>query len=141
MELQMRHAIAVLLAAGAWLVSFAPLAGGLLWGISLRCDDSCGGGGWRHSDNAWQWDAIAGLGVVVFIAATAMLVFVWRANRLAALLAYAVGAVAFLVLASLFSSDWYEHPDRISAGEAALYVLGFGAPLAAAVLAVRRGRV
>jgi hypothetical protein len=43
-----------------------------------------------------------------------------------------------LALPTLFSSDWYEHPDRISAGEAALYVLGFGAPLAATPFAVRR---
>ncbi len=137
----MRRALAMLLALGAWLASFIPLWAGLLFGTKLRCDDACGGGGWRHSDDAWQWDAVAALGVVVFIAATAMLVFVWRAIRLAALLAYAVGAVAFLALASLFSSDWYEHPDRISAGEAALYVIGFGAPLAATVLTVRRGRV
>jgi len=141
MKLQMRRALAMLLALGAWLVSFIPLAAGLLWGTKLRCDDACGGGGWRQSDEAWQWDAVAALGVVVFIAATAMLVFVWRAKRLAAVLTYAVGVVAFIALGSLVSSNWYEHPDRISAGEAAFYVIGFGAPLAATVLTVRRGRV
>src|ERR687898_949735 len=99
MELQIRRWIAVLLALGAWLASFVPLAAGLLWGLKLRCDDHCDGGDWRHRDDGWQWDAITALGVTVFVAATSLLVFIWLGRRLLALLAYVVAAVAFLALA------------------------------------------
>jgi peptidoglycan/LPS O-acetylase OafA/YrhL len=101
----------------------------------LRCDESCGGSGWRHTPDAWQWNALVVLGATAFVAGGALVFFVWRGRRLYAAASVAVGLCAVLVLASAFSPEWPSHFDRRSPGELLLALVGVAAPLAAVLFA------
>lgn len=92
----------VLLALAVATVSGFGMLIGMLWGFTLKCDDSCSTApGWREDPNAWQWEAlgwssIAGFGAaLVFTAAVALR---WRAFAAVVLLAWLALAVYFLRL-------------------------------------------
>jgi hypothetical protein len=53
--------------------------GSLLWGLGLRCDESCDGDGWRRTEDAWQWNVLPALGALALICGLALVVCVWRA--------------------------------------------------------------
>jgi hypothetical protein len=125
----------VALAFVGWLWSGWALLAGLLWGAALRCDEACDGQGWRRSPDAWQWNGIVVLGVVAFIAGTALVIFVWRRRRAYAAAALVIELGAVLVLGTALSPEWLEHLDRRSAGELAAMLAGIAAPIVAVVLA------
>lgn len=129
-----RRAAAVLLALAGWLASSGVLLASLVWGLGLRCDDACDGDGWRRTPDAWQWNGLVALGAVVFLAGTALVVFVWRRRPLAAGGAFLTGLGTALGLAFALSPRWPEHVD-VSEGVTALLVLaGVAAPIAAILL-------
>ena len=135
----LRVAVARLCALVAWVWSSGVLVAALAWGVGLRCDESCGGPGWRRSPDGWQWDGVVALGVLAFLAGTALVVLVWRARRVLAAAAFFVGLGAVLALATALSPEWPEHVDSMSGQEALVFLSGLGAPIAAVLLAVRRG--
>jgi hypothetical protein len=107
-----RFGLALLLALGAWLWSWWPLLAGLFWGVALKCDDACGGEGWRGQADAWQWQAVAGLGVAAFFAATALVLLVLLRRRNAAVAALVVELGAAVAVATMLSPHWWEHVGR-----------------------------
>jgi hypothetical protein len=107
-----RFGIALVLALAAWLWSWWPLLAGLLWGFALKCDDACGGDGWRESADAWQWQAIAALGAAAFLTATALVLLVVLRRRRAALGALVAEILVTQTLMTLLAPDWWRHVDR-----------------------------
>jgi hypothetical protein len=107
-----RFGFALVLALGAWLWSWWPLLAGLLWGLALRCDDACGGSGWRNRPDSWQWQGIAVLGAAAFLTATALVLLVLLRRRGAALAALGVEVVVACALVTLLAPDWWRHVDR-----------------------------
>jgi hypothetical protein len=69
--------------------------GSLLWGLGLRCDDSCGGGDWRRTEDAWQWNVLPVLGSLALICGLALVVCVWRGWVTGALASLVVGTSRF----------------------------------------------
>ena len=133
----MARIVALVLALVAWFCSGWALLAALFWGLDLKCDDSCSsGGGWRHDPDAWQWDAMAALGVFAFLAGGALFVSVWRRKPWFGAAAVVVGLFATYQLANLFSSDWIGHFDRRSAGELLLIAAGVFGPVCAVLLTV-----
>ena len=65
-----RRVASLLLALVAWAWSAGVLAAAMLWGLALRCDDACGGEGWRRSEEGWQWNGIVALGAITFAASS-----------------------------------------------------------------------
>jgi hypothetical protein len=129
--------VSLLLALIAWFCSGWALLVGLVWGLGLKCDDSCSSvGGWRHDPDAWQWNGLAALGVLAFLAGGALVLFVWWRKPLYGAGAAVVGVVAVVVMANAFSSDWIEHFDRRSPGELLLIMAGVFAPILAVLLAM-----
>lgn len=129
------RAVTVGLAFVGWLWSGWALLAGLVWGAGLRCDKACDGPGWRRASDAWQWHGVVALGVVAFVAGTALVIFVWQRRRAYAAAALLVAFGAVLVLATVLSPEWLEHLDRRSAGELVALLAGTTAPIAAVVLA------
>lgn len=126
---------AVLLAAIPWVFSGVLLLGSLLFGLGLKCDESCYGDGWRHDSSAWQWNLIPLAGAVAFASATAFVVYVWRRRPFAALLTLVTGAGAALVSVSIFSpvsgDDLERHP-LVAGACAVIFLCGlFGTLLCA----------
>jgi hypothetical protein len=136
----LRIALARLFALIAWVWSGGVLLAALAWGVGLRCDESCGGPGWRRSPDGWQWDAVVALGVLGFLAGMILVVFVWRGRRVLAAAAFLVGLGAVLTLATALSPEWPEHVDSMSANEAMVFLAGLGAPVAAVLLSARGER-
>jgi hypothetical protein len=134
-----RYVAALLLASASWVFSGGVLLAGLVWGASLRCDESCGGGEWRRTMDAWQWDGVVALGAIAFLAGTALLFFVWWGRRWLAALAYLVGLGAVLTLAFALSPSWPDHFGE-QADETLLLLAGFLAPIAAVILTEPRRR-
>jgi len=130
--------LSIFLAFVGWVCSGVALLAGLVWGLSLRCDESCDGRGWRRSADAWQWNGVALLGVLSFTAAAALLFFVWRQRPVLALVAYIVALAALFGLASSLSPDWTQHLDRRSGGELLLLLVGTSGPLIAVLLSSAR---
>jgi hypothetical protein len=111
---------------------------GLLWGLGLKCDESCGdGSGWRDNPDAWQWYALAAAGVGIFAIGIAFVLLVWRGRAWWAAGAYVAGVVATLWFVTGFTSDWIDHLDRRSPNELAFLALVVAAPLAS-LLAARK---
>jgi hypothetical protein len=109
---------------------------GLLWGFTLKCDDSCSAPPpWRDDPNAWQWNALGAVALggfvcsAVFVAAIALR---WRTVASAVLVSWGVLAAAFLMLFD--SSGLTSHVERGWLGLAALAMCG----LAAIALSLRR---
>lgn len=129
--------VSLLLALAAWACSSVALLAGLLWGLGLKCDDSCSEGpGWGEDPDAWQWNGIAALGVLTFLAGGALFLFVWRRRPVLAAGAILVGFIAVGVLTSALSSEWLDHLDRRSPGELILIGAGIFAPILAVLLTV-----
>jgi hypothetical protein len=127
--------LSLLLALVAWLCAgFATLAA-LFWGLGLKCDDHCSSiGGWRHDPDAWQWDAMAALGVLVFVAGGVVFLSVWRRRTIIGTIAVVIGLGAVYMLAGLFSSDWIDHLGRQSGGALLVITAGVFAPIVAVLL-------
>jgi hypothetical protein len=134
--------LAVLLALPALAGTGWAMLVGLLWGLGLKCDESCGdSSGWQDNPDAWQWYALAVAGVVIFAIGVAFVFLVWRGRASWAALAYTVGVVATLWFLTGFTSDWLDHLDRRSPNELAFLALVLVAPLAALLAARRPGRL
>ena len=129
---------AALLASPTWILSFVVLQASLVWGEGLRCDESCDGGGWQHTSDAWQWHILSALGAVTFVAGTALVVCAWRGRLVGALVALIAAVSAALVGGSVLEPGWLSHIDR-HPGAAAVCVTAVFAALAAA-FAGARGR-
>jgi hypothetical protein len=131
------RALSLLFAAGAWFCSGWALLVGVVWGLGLKCDDSCSSrDGWRGDPDAWQWYSIAALGALTFLAGTALFVFVWRRRPLRAAAVVLIGMASAALLMGVFSSDWIEHLDRRSPGELLLMAASVFAPVFAVLLTV-----
>jgi hypothetical protein len=125
----------LLLAFVSWACSAWLALAAYVWGVVLKCDDSCSDvGGWREDPDAWQWNAFAAAGLVAFLAGTGLLVFVWLRRPLWGAGCVVVGLGAALWLTNTFSSDWFDHLDRHSPGELLLYSTGVFAPIFAVLL-------
>jgi hypothetical protein len=131
--------VSVLLALLPWVFSVVVLLASLLWGISLRCDDHCSVDTpeWRDRVDAWQWDLLPLLGGAAFLAATILVVCVWRGRGLAAFSALLLGSAATLIGGTLLVPGWHEHLAR-NMENVLVCVLVFGAGLVAALLARAR---
>ncbi len=106
-----RRLFARFLALGVWAFSGLILLGTLVWG-GLRCDDACGGSGWRHSADAPQWTLLPLGGAALFLAGLAFVIFIWRGRRILALTTFVLAATAAFVGLEAFSPDWNEHIGR-----------------------------
>jgi hypothetical protein len=106
-----RRRLALLAAAIAWVWSWWALLVGLVWGLGLRCDEACTGGGWRHAPGAWQWYLVAAMGVGAFAAGLALVLLVWRRRARAAAVAAVVEALCGAALATMLAPGWWEHID------------------------------
>jgi hypothetical protein len=127
-----RRRLALLAAAIAWVWSWWALLVGLVWGLDLRCDESCTGDGWRHTHDAWQWYLVAVMGVGAFAAGLALVVFAWRRRVRAAAIAVVAEAFCGAALAVALAPGWWQHLDSRNAWPLALTA----ASGASAVLAV-----
>jgi hypothetical protein len=127
--------LALLLALAAWFSAGFAMLAALFWGLELRCDDHCSSiGGWRHDPDASQWDAMAALGVLVFVAGGVVFVSVWLRRPVYGAVGVVIGLVGMYTLAGLFSSDWIDHLGRQSGGELLLISAGVFAPIFAVLL-------
>jgi hypothetical protein len=131
--------LAVLLALVPWVFSGIILLASLAWGLALRCDDSCGGDGWRRTEDAWQWNVLPVMGGIAFIAGTALFVCVCLGRPWGALAALLVGTVTALFGGSWLVPGWHEHLDR-NIENVLVCVAVFFAGLFAALLASPRTR-
>ena len=135
-----RRMFSVLLALVGWAAAALVALGGLVWGLLLRCDESCNGQGWARQDEGWQWDGVAALGAAVLVCGTAFVAFVWRRSRALAALSLAAGLAAAGTLGTALSPDWLDHLDRRTGPDALLAIAGIAAPLVALVLTPPRRR-
>ncbi len=99
----LRRMTALALAFAGWSLSAVVFLISLVWGIGLRCDDSCGGPGWRRSSAGWQWDGVVALGALSLLAGTVLLVLVWRRRTNYAVISFGVGLGAALALVAALS--------------------------------------
>lgn len=133
----MSRPLSVVLALVSWACTILPLLAGLFWGLAMKCGDSCSTvGGWRHDPDAWQWEAMAVLGVVTFLAGAAFFFCVLFRRVFLATAAMLVGGTAVVLLFNAFSSDWIDHLDRRSGGELLLLMTAVFAPILALLLSV-----
>jgi hypothetical protein len=129
--------LALLLALTAWACSAWALLVGVVWGLGLKCDDSCSAReGWRGDPDAWQWNGLAALGLLAFAAGAAFFVFVWRRRPWSAAVAMIVGFGSVLVMVNPLTSEWIDHLDRRSPGELLLMTASVFAPVFAVLLTV-----
>jgi hypothetical protein len=106
--------------------------GSLLWGLGLRCDDSCGGGDWRRTEDAWQWNVLPVLGSLTLICGLALVVCVWRGWVTGAFASLVAGTLTVLAAGTWLEPGWHEHVDRSPKG-VLLCLLVFTAGLCAVV--------
>ena len=106
---------------------------GLVWGLSLKCDDSCSTAPpWRDDPNSWQWDAFAWVGIAGFVCALVFLSVIILGRTRVAWLSLASWAALAVVFLRLFDdSGLTSHPGRGWLALAALVVTG-GASVAMA---------
>ena len=130
--------LSIVLAVVSWFCSGFALLIGLVWGLGLKCDDSCSAQeGWRGNPDAWQWYGLAALGGLAFLAGGALVFFVWRRRPVYAALAVLVGGSAALLLINpITSTDWIDHLDRRSPGELLVMLSAVFAPALAVLFTV-----
>ncbi len=104
---------------------------------ALACE-TCDDFTWRGNPDAWQWDVLATLGGVVFVATTAFLVFLRRGRAGRAAFAFSVALAAALSAAFLRSPDW---PARASSELVLFLAVGVGAAVTAIMLIAPREAV
>ena len=69
--------LSLLLAFVAWFCSGWALVIGVVYGLGLKCDESCSfEEGWRGDPAAWQWYGVAGLGLLAFVCGAAFVFLV-----------------------------------------------------------------
>ena len=112
--------------------------GSLLWGLGLRCDESCDGDGWRRTEDAWQWNVLPVLGSLALLCGLALVVCVWRGWVTGTLASLVVGTLTVLAAGTWLEPGWHEHVDRNQKG-VLLCLLVFAAGLCAALIS-RSGR-
>ena len=136
------RALSLLLAALAWFCSGWALLVGVVWGLGLKCDESCDQTeGWQGDPDAWQWYGVAGLGALAFVSGAALFVFVWRRRPLFATGALIVGFASAALLTGVFTSDsWIDHLDRRSPVELFFMTAAVFAPVLAILLTPPRKR-
>lgn len=134
-----RRIAAVAAAVVAWAFSGFVLLAAFVWGVLLRCDESCGGDGWRRTNGAWQWHAVTALGVVAFAFGAALVYFVWAGRRVRAAFAVALGLGATSALGTAMSPGWAFHLDRRTPADVVILAVGISAPLLALALTAPRG--
>jgi hypothetical protein len=132
-----RRRLALLAAAIAWVWSWWALLVALVWGLDLRCDESCTGDGWRHTQDAWQWYLVAATGVGAFAAGLALVLLVWRRWVRAAAFAVVVEVFCGVALAVALAPGWWQHLDSRNAWPLALTAAS-GACAVGAVLLIPR---
>jgi hypothetical protein len=131
--------LTLFLAAVSWFCSGWALLVGLVWGLGLKCDDSCSAQeGWRGDPDAWQWYGLAALGGLAFVAGAAFFLLVWRRRPLLAVGAMAVGFGSAAVLTGVFTSEAIDHLDRRTPGELLLITASVFAPILAVLLTPRK---
>jgi hypothetical protein len=127
--------LSVLLALVTLFCSGLALLIGIIWGLGLKCDDACSPyNGWRGDPDAWQWNAIAALGVAVFALGFAFFMFVVNRKPWYAAATMVLGFAGAAFLTGVFSSDWIAHLDRRSPGELLLMTASVLAPVLAVLL-------
>jgi hypothetical protein len=119
------HGLAVLLAAFPLVGSAFVALAGLVWGLGLQCDESCGGDDWQHTAGASQWTVLTVMAFVVFGSGIALFIFVYRSRPWQALTAIAFGTVVLVSALSFWGTVWNDELER--------HPLTFGA-LAAIIL-------
>lgn len=107
-----RRVVALLGAAVAWVWSWWALLAGLVWGLGLRCDETCTGDSWRHTQDAWQWNLVVVVGIGAFTAGLALVLFVCLRRPRSAATAALAEAACGAALASALAPGWWEHPNR-----------------------------
>jgi hypothetical protein len=120
--------LALLLAAFPLVGSAFVALAGLVWGLGLQCDESCGGDDWQHTAGAPQWTALTVMAFVVFASGVALFVFVYRSRPWQALAAIGCGTVTLVSALSFWGADWNDELDR--------HPLTFGALAAIIILGV-----
>lgn len=141
----MGRALSIVFGLAAWVCSGFALLVGLFFGLAMKCGDSCsagGVGGWRHDEDAWQWEGLAALGGFVFLCGAVLFFFVLLRRPVLAALAVVAGGIGAVVMAEALSSKWIEHLDRQGGGEILLLLTAAFAPPLAVLLTVpeRRSR-
>jgi hypothetical protein len=134
-----RRTAALLAAAVAWVWSWWALLVGLLWGLALRCDEACTGDGWRHTEDAWQWNLVAGAGVAAFCAGLALVLFVGLRRPRAASAALIVEALCGAALAAALAPGWWDHLDSRNVRPLALTAAAGACAVGAVLLSSRPG--
>lgn len=132
-----RRRLALLAAAIAWVWSWWALLVGLVWGLDLRCDESCTGDGWRHTQDAWQWNLVAAAGIGAFAAGLALVLLVWRRRVRAATIAVIVEALCGAALAVALAPGWWQHVDSRNAWPLALTAASAACAVVAVLLTPR----
>lgn len=135
-----RRRLALLAAAIAWVWSWWALLVGLVWGLDLRCDESCTGDGWRHTQDAWQWNLVAAAGIGAFAAGLALVLLVWRRRVRSAGIAVIVEAFCGAALAVALAPGWWQHLDSRNVRPLALTGAAGACAVVAVLLTTRRER-
>jgi hypothetical protein len=117
----------------ALLLACVPVAaGGLvllfsLYGLLAQCDEACTGGDWQHTGGAWQWKALAVLGVLTVVLTLAFFASVVKARPWRGLAALAGSALVALLAFARSGDNWMETLEHHSLLLAAIaLVLGAG---------------
>ncbi len=133
-----RHAAAVALAVVGWLGAAIVAVGGVYLAEEVRCWENCYGTSWDTSEDAWQWHAVAAFAVTPLLAATGLVVLVQRRSKVLAVIALSAGYVLTAAFFEFVDPGWATRLDNREAVEAVALALGWGAPLAAVLLAESR---
>ena len=106
------HGLALFLAAFPLVGSAFIALAGLVWGLGLQCDETCGGDDWQHTAGAPQWTVLTVMSFVVFGSGIALFAFVYRSRPRQALTALAVGAVTLVTALTFWGTDWNDELRR-----------------------------
>lgn len=140
MDLSARFFVLLLIGAVVIVVSTGGALIGTLWGLGLKCDESCGEPPpWRDDPEAWQWTAIGWTSIGAAVVSIAFLVFLLsrRTTAAAATLA-AWGGLASTFLFFFGSSGLTSNVHRGWIGLVVI-VLAAGAAVALTRPQPRRG--
>jgi hypothetical protein len=102
---------------------------GLLWGLILKCDDSCSAPPpWRNDPSSWQWDALGWVGVGGFACSLVFVVCLAAGRKLTASIALASWSLVAVAFLTLFrDSGLTSHAERGWLGLAGVGIVGVAA--------------